>query len=410
MSSPTPGPADHGRFRYIAPPLLAAAAIVLLSVNLRPGASSVGPVLEELRTGLGMGGTVAGLMTALPGLCFGAVGLVAVGLARRIGVTAGIFWSIAAIAVGLVTRVLTGSTAVFLVTTALALAGMAVCNVLVPAWIKRHSSDGGVLLMTIYGAGLTLGGALGSLLAAPIAGASDWGWRAALGVWGVVAVVALLPWLPVLVGERRARRGRAPLPRVAEARIASSPTALALTVLFGIQSMNAYVQFGWLPQIYRDAGLSAVYAGALIALLTTLGVVGGLVMPTVIDRSTTLAPWMIAMGALNVAGYAGLLLAPATVPWLWAVLLGLAGFAFPTTIALITARTRDPRVTARLSGFVQPVGYMLAAIGPMLVGLIYGATGGWTIVLVLLMASGVALALTGLRVARPVFVDDELAA
>lgn len=406
--SPDPVPGAGG-FRYVAPTLLASVAIVLLSVNLRPGASSVGPVLEEVRVGLGMSGGTAGMMTALPGLCFGAFGLVAVGLARRIGVTSSIFLSILAIAAGLTSRVLTGSTALFLVTTALALAGMAVCNVLVPAWIKRHSADGGVLLMTIYGAGLTLGGALGSLVAAPIASASPWGWRAALGVWGVVALLAVLPWVPILVGERRARRGRIPLPRVREARIASSPTALALTLLFGIQSMNAYVQFGWLPQIYRDAGLSAVYAGALIALLTTLGVLGGLVMPTVIHRSPTLAPWMLAMGALCVAGYAGLLLAPATVPWLWAVLLGLAGFAFPTTIALITARTRDPQVTARLSGFVQPVGYLLAAAGPMAVGVVHDLTGGWTEVLIFLMASGVALALTGLRVARPVFVDDELA-
>lgn len=407
-----PAPVPDGSLRYVAPPLLAAVAIVLLSVNLRPGASSVGPVLEELRSSLGMGGTVAGLMTAIPGLCFGAVGLLAVELARRIGVTTGIFLSVVAIAGGLLGRVLTDSVPVFLAMTALALAGMAVCNVLTPAWIKRHSSDGGVVLMTIYGAGLTLGGALGSLLAAPVAAAyaSTWGWRAALGVWGVVALLALLPWVPILGGERRARRGRRPLPRVRQAHISTSPTALALTLLFGIQAMNAYVQFGWLPQIYRDAGLSAVHAGALIALLTTLGILGGLLMPTVIARSRTLAPWMLTMGALCVAGYAGLLLAPATLPWLWAVLLGLAGFAFPTTIALLTARTRDPQVTARLSGFVQPVGYVLAAIGPMVVGMIYGATGGWTLVLILLMVSGVALGLAGLRVAKPVYVDDELAA
>ena len=187
----------------------------------------------------------------------GAVGLLAVELARRIGVTTGIFLSVVAIAGGLLGRVLTDSVPVFLATTALALAGMAVCNVLTPAWIKRHSSDGGVVLMTIYGAGLTLGGALGSLLAAPVAAAyaSTWGWRAALGVWGVVALLALLPWVPILGGERRARRGRRPLPRVRQAHISTSPTALALTLLFGIQAMNAYVQFGWLPQIYRDAGL-----------------------------------------------------------------------------------------------------------------------------------------------------------
>ena len=180
-------------------------------------------------------------------------------------------------------------------------------------------------------------------------------------------------------------------------------------MLFGVQSTNAYVQFGWLPQIYRDAGISATGAGALTSVLAGLGILGGLVMPTVIARSRDLSVWMVGFGLLAAGGYLGLLLAPATVPWLWVVLLGLSGFAFPTAIALITARTRDPHVTAQLSGFVQPVGYLLAGIGPFLVGVLYELTGGWTLVLVLLMATGVGITLSGLRVARPVFVDDEVA-
>ena len=61
------------------------AAVVLVSVNLRPGASSLGPVLQELRTGLGMSAAVAGAVTGLPGLVFGVVGAVSVVFARRVG-------------------------------------------------------------------------------------------------------------------------------------------------------------------------------------------------------------------------------------------------------------------------------------------------------------------------------------
>jgi CP family cyanate transporter-like MFS transporter len=187
-----------------------------------------------------------------------------------------------------------------------------------------------------------------------------------------------------------------------------SPTAIALTVLFGVQSMHAYVQFGWLPQIYRDAGLSASSAGALQALLSGVGIAGALLMPTVIARNHGLRPLGMSFGILLTLGYAGLLVAPATVPWLWALLLGFSGLAFPTAIALITARTRHPSVTAQLSGFVQPVGYALAALGPFLVGLLHDATGDWDLVLVLLALTGVPLALAGLRVARQTFVDDEI--
>ena len=406
----TQPPADAGR-----PPRhgisvgLALAAVVLVSLNLRPGASSVGPVLEELGSDLGMSPAVAGLMTALPGLCFGAVGALAVTLARQVGMSAGIGLGALAVVLGLLLRAATGSVPVFLALTALALAGMAVGNVLVPAWIKRHALDGGVRLMTLYSAGLTMGGAVAAAVVAPLSGLAPSGWRAGLGVWGVLALGALLPWAVIAWRERYDPADRRAGPAAA-GWMHRSPTAVALTLLFGLQSMNAYVQFGWLPQIYRDAGLSAELAGLLGGLIAFLGIFGGLTMPTVIARSQTLAPWMVAFGALLVSGYTGLLLAPAQVPWLWAVLLGLSGWAFPTAIALITARTRDPRVTARVSGFVQPVGYVLAAVGPFAVGFVHEVTQGWSVVLGLLMVSGLGMTLAGLRVSRRVYVDDELAA
>lgn len=379
-------------------------AVALISINLRPGATSVGPLLEEVRAALGLGPTLAGVITALPGFAFAVAGGAAVTLARKVGLSAGITLGVAAVVVTLLARVLTDSSLVFLVLTAIGLAGMGLGNVLVPAWIKAHSRDGGVRLMTIYGMGLTIGGALGPLLAAPIAGVAPGQWRGALGVWGLVALAALVPWVIISVKDRVHRRAGVKV----TSRVWHSPTAIALTVLFGVQSMNAYVQFGWLPQIYRDAGLSATAAGALISIVTGLGILGGLIMPTVISRSRDMSAWMIGFGVLASAGYLGLLLAPSTVPWLWAVLLGLSGFAFPTAIALITARTRDPRITAQLSGFVQPVGYLLAGTGPFLVGLLHEFTGGWTLVLMLLMLTGVGITLAGIRVAKPVFVDDEI--
>ena len=139
-----------------------------------------------------------------------------------------------------------------------------------------------------------------------------------------------------------------------------------------------------------------------------MGILGALAMPTVIARSRGLHAWMVSFGVMLALGYTGLLVAPATVPWLWALMLGFSGLAFPMAIALITARTRHPSITAQLSGFVQPIGYALAAIGPFAVGLIHDATGGWSLVIVLLALTSVPLTLAGLRVASPTYVDDEI--
>jgi CP family cyanate transporter-like MFS transporter len=380
-------------------------AIVLVSINLRPGASSPGPVLQEVRDGLGMSAGTAGAMTGLPGLCFGVVGALAVGFARKVGMTAGIAIGLAAAAAGLLLRVATDSVPLFLVLTVVALSGMAVGNVLVPAWVKAHGHA--VVLMTVYGTGLVVGATFAVIVTAPVTEATD-SWQAGLGAWGVLLAVAVPLWVWLALRERRSPTEHDVSGEAPSGRVVHSPTAIALTVLFGIQSMHAYVQFGWVPTIYRDAGLSASHAGALQGLLSGVGILGALAMPTVIARGRGLRGLMVLFGLTLAVGYVGLLLAPATVPWLWAFSLGFSGLAFPTAISLITARTRHPTVTAQLSGFVQPIGYGLAAIGPFVVGLVHEATGDWTLVLVLLALTSVPLTFAGLRVARPAYVDDEI--
>lgn len=200
--------------------MVAVLAVVLVSVNLRPGASSLGPVLAELQDGLGMSPGVAGVVTGLPGLCFGIVGATAVALARRIGTTAGIAAGVLLASAGLLLRATTGSTAMFLFLTILALAGMALGNVLVPAWIKAHST-GSVLLPTLYGTGLIIGGALGAALTAPVAESSA-DWRVAIGIWGAMFGLALPLWAWLAL-----REGRIPPPQPGSGgpprSIASSP-------------------------------------------------------------------------------------------------------------------------------------------------------------------------------------------
>jgi len=388
---------------------VALVAIVLVSVNLRPGASTVGPVLAEIRSGLGLSGGLAGLLTGLPGLCFALAGGLAVAFARRVGITVGIALGLVAATVGLLLRPGTGTPWVFLALSALALAGMAVGNVLVPAWIKRHGGGHQVALATVYGTALIVGATIGQALTAPLASTLG-SWQRALGVWGLMVLLALPLWIGLALRERRDPGDHLDSGPAPAGRIATSPTAVAMTVLFGIQSMHAYVQLGWLPQVYRDAGLSADHAGALAALLSATGIIGALTMPTLIVRAPSLSPYVVTFGVLLAGGYGGLALWPATVPWLWALMLGVAGFAFPLVIAMLPARTRHPQVTAQLSGFVQPVGYLVAAAGPVLVGMLHRATGGWNAVLVLLALTAVPFTWAGLRASGSVYVDDELRA
>lgn len=388
--------------------VLVVIAVLAVGVNLRPGATSVGPLMEDVVAAYGQGAFASGLLTALPPLAFGALGLLAVPLSRRLGLTGAVLASFAVVAVGLLLRPTVGAFALFVALSVLGLLGPALGNVLVPAWIKVHGGARTVGLMTLYSVVLALGGSAGSALAVPLAGPGAEGWERSLQVWGLVIAVPVVVW-----GVALLRTGHDFPPAPPRGQIGGSllrsPTAIALTVMFALQSLNAYTQFGMLPQILTDAGISAARAGVLVAVIAGWGLVGGLVMPTVIARERGL-PWIVgAFGLLTAGGYVGLLLAPGISPLLWACVLGLGGFAFPTAIALLPARTRSPLVTARLSGMVQPIGYLLAALGPITAGALLGVTGSSAVVLWFLVGTGLLLSVAGFRAGLPRLVDREIA-
>lgn len=387
---------------------LAAVVVVGISLNLRPGATSLGPLLAEVLADLGRTPAFGGLLAALPGAAFAIFGSLSPRLAARVGLNNALTLGMVAAAAGLLVRVLVPDATLFVAATLLAFAGMAVGNVLLPAFIKRRfPARLTAPMMSVFAVSLSLGATMGAALAVPLAEALPGGWRASLGFWGMSAALAAVPMLVLTLRERSDTVTSHAL--IAGFRgLVRSRKAVALGVFFGVQSMQAYVQFGWLPQMYRDGGLSAVDAGLMVTLVAGLGIPAGLVMPLVVARVRDLRPLIWAMGGLLVVGYLGVLLAPTSVPWLWALALGLSGAAFPMALALITARTRDPHITAELSGFMQGIGYTLSAVGPLVVGALYGASGQWLVPLVLLMATAAAMVWAGLIASAPGAVDDEL--
>lgn len=426
------------RRNVVIPVGLAFVAVVVAAVNLRAGIASLGPVLSDVLGAFGASGSLAGLITAMPGVLFGIMGLCAVPLARRMGLSRVIVIGMVLALVGLAARPWVGGIAWFILLSGLVVAGIAVGNVLIPAWVKSYGGRRTVAMMTAYGALLGLSGALGPLSALWFSGDDAWRW--ALFVWGVLAAVQVVVWLgvawrtgfdfpstpepepvPAEPGSDApasadasgdAASGDAAATRAALTSVSlwRSPTAVFLTMFFALQSMNAYLQMGWMPQMYVDAGVSRDTASVALSLVGALNILGGLLMPTIIDRARSLAPFPLVFAVLTAAGYLGILLAPTTTPLLWAFLLGIGGFCFPTAIALIPARSRSPLVTARLSGFVQPMGYFLAGLGPFAIGLVYEATGSWTVILSTLVVLSLVMGLVGVRAGRNSIIDDELTA
>ncbi|MER7779026.1 CynX/NimT family MFS transporter [Streptomyces sp. NPDC096191] len=392
--------------------------IVLAALNLRPAITSLGALLEEVRDGLGMSGSVAGLLTSVPPLCFAVFGVMAPRVARRFGPGAVVCAGMAAITAGLLIRPYAGGTAGFLAATALALMGIAVSNVLMPVIVKRYFPDRVGSMTGLYSMALAFGTSVAAAATVPVTNALGGHWQPGLAVWAVVGAAAVLPWIP-FVRHREAPSAVPPAPSAerpaepaagqAPIRITRSRTAWALAVFFGLQATAAYITMGWMAQIFRDAGVSAGTAGLLLAVIMVMGVPLAFVIPRVATRLPHQGPIVLVLGLCGLAGYAGLYFAPAGGAWAWALLLGVSNCAFPLALTMVGMRARTGAGVAQLSAFAQSTGYLISIPGPLLVGVLYQHSGGWGLPIALMSALMVPQIVVGVLAGRDRTVEDEAA-
>ncbi|MET9418711.1 MFS transporter [Streptomyces klenkii] len=399
------GPARRAR----GVPLLVV-GLVLAALNLRSAVTSLGSLLKEVRADLGMSGAVAGLLTSVPAFCFAVFGLAAPRLARRFGPAAVVCAGMAAITAGLALRPYVGGVPGFLVLSVLALAGIAVSNVLMPLAVRRWFPDRVGPMTGLYSMAIAAGAAGAAAATVPLADAMGHSWRLGLGSWALLAAAAGLLWLVV---ARRDRTDGAAAPAAAaqdapRTSITRSPTAWALGIFFGIQATGAYIVMGWMPAIFRDAGVAPSTAGVLSAVTMLTGVPLAFVLPRLAARLPHQGVLVVILGCFGLAGYAGLWLAPAGGAWVWAVLLGVSNSAFTLALTLIGMRARTGGGVVRLSAFAQSMGYLISIPGPLLVGWLNERTGGWDVPLALMAALMVPQIVAGVLAGRARTVEDEL--
>ena len=380
------------------------AGILLLSLNLRPAAVSVGPVLEELRDGLDMGPASAGLLTSLPVLAFAVFGALAPAAAARLGPHRVTFLALLAVVVGLAGRAVVHHEASFLALSLVAVGGMAMANVLIPSLVRLHFPDRIGLLTALYTTALAVGLTAAFLLTVPVADAFG-GWRYGIGIWAVLAAVAAVPWFGLV---RRDQALDAPVRDVSYGDIARTRLGWAMTLFFGLQSLMAYAVFGWFATLWRDAGFGAGTASALVGIVAAMSIPLSLLLPQVVARPGDQRWVLVLVMSCYPVAYIGLLVAPHGLAVLWAVVLGAALTTFPIVLTYIGLRTRTAGATAALSGWTQSTGYLIAAIGPFGVGVLHEATDGWTVPLLLLTALSVPLFVVGLYVGKPAHIEDQL--
>jgi MFS transporter, CP family, cyanate transporter len=371
----------------------------LLASNLRPAAAAVGPLINRIRADTGLSATGAGLLTTLPVLCFGALAPLAPALAQRLGERTAVAVALAVLLAGLLVRLVPGIGFLFL-GTALAGAAIAVGNVLLPVLVRGNFPDRVGLMTGLYTTGLVGFAALAAGISVPVANALGGGWRPGLAIWAIPAAVALVVWAPQL---RRRRRGAvARGDRVAGARgLLRDRVAWSVTLFFAVQSAGFYATVAWLPSVFQSHGMSTTKSGLLLSISLAVGLIPALTLPSFAARAHDQRMFVVAVVSCIAAGWLGVILAPTSVPYLWVVLLGLGqNAAFPLALTLIVLRGGSVTSTAGLSTLVQTVGYLVAALGPLIIGVVHDLSHSWTPALIVLLSLLVPQLAVGLAAAR----------
>lgn len=373
--------------------------VALAAANMRPAVTSLASVLGGVRDSLGAGATWASVITSVPTLCFGVAGIAAPLLARRWGNRMVVGAALAVLSASMVLRVV-GGAATVLAGTVLVSAGIAMCNVLIPVVVKESFPRRVGMATGLYTTAMAAGGSAGSAFT-PWLRSELGSWRLALATWAVLALGAFLAWAA-------ASRGGPPVSSTSSGVAASerrslmrNPLAWAVTVYFALQSLVAYVVMGWLPEVFKAAGMSAAHAGALLGMLLLVGVPVSMVLPPLVTKTRSQSWWALGLAVTAISGFLGLLLAPLAAPVVWALLVGVGMSAFPLALVFISLRTSNASETGQLSAMAQSIGYLIASTGPFLFGMLHTVTGSWAASLTVIIGVITMQGLVGLFAGRP---------
>ncbi|GAA2049513.1 CynX/NimT family MFS transporter [Catenulispora yoronensis] len=398
-------PADPAERRQqnLAGGALILTGIVVVAANLRLGVSSTGPLLDQLRDRLHLGGAVVTLLPTLWVVIFAFAGPAGSSLARRYGAGSVLAASLGVLVAGSAVRGIPDVPGL-LAGSVLAGIGIALGNVLLPVVVRTYFPHRVGTVTGIYSTMIALGSTLAAGIAVPLSDTFG-GPSGGLEFWTLPALGALVLW----TASRRHRRARdvraghpahgPAQPHIPLAAAAKSKLAWAMTLAFGLQSMAGYVIMGWLPTVLHESGMSQAGAGTVLSVMFAINAPLSFIVPLTAAKMRSQRPLALGLGAVFALGFGALIVAPVALAYVAAVLIGIGMAAFPLVLTLIGLRGGTPTGTAALSAFSQSAGYLISAFGPIMFGILGHSLHSWTVplamMIVVVLVQGVVAAYVG---------------
>lgn len=385
-------------------------AIIIIGFNLRPAITSVGPLLGTIRDELSLANWSAGTLTSLPLIAFAAMSPMAPKIANRLGNVRTILLGLFLLAGGIGIRSIPLTLTLFTGTVIIGV-GIAIMNVLLPAFIKEKLPNRVGRVTSIYSTSMGVLASTASGVSVPLAKGADLGWQFSLLFWGFIAVIGIVMWLFVKKQESATtekEKSTGPSSKPVANNVWKSPLAWQVTFFMGLQSIIFYVIVSWLPEMMHDFGFTVATAGWLLFYIQFIGIPGTFLAPVLAEKFSNQLGIVAFIGGGGIIGFTGLLIGgPLWLIVIWITIIGLAsGSSISLSLAFLGMRARNAGEAGNLSGMAQSLGYILAASGPLFIGLLYDIFHIWTVPLIVLIFVCVFMTIAGLGAGRNKYVGD----
>lgn len=382
--------------------------IIVVSFNLRPGITSVGPLMGLIRDDFGLVNWSTGLLTSLPLLAFAFMSPIVPTLGNRYSNERIIIVGLLLLIVGIGLRSISAMVFLFGGTALIGL-GIAICNVLLPGVIKEHFPTKVAIMTSIYSTTMGVFAAIASGVSVPVAVGFGWGWKSALLIWMIPAVLAALIWVYLSRNSKKNQGKGIRYVTKSDGRIWKSPLAWHVALFMGLQSSLFYVTISWLPEILYDFGATRSTAGWLLSYTQIIGMPASLITPILAGRLKSQAPIVMTLSISAMIGYTGLILGDSLPILIISVtFIGITlGGGFALALTFLAIRARNAKHAAYLSGMAQSIGYLVAAAGPIFIGFLYDVTSSWTYPLLTLIFIAFLVMIFGMKAGQNRFVLEE---
>ncbi|WP_342570113.1 MFS transporter [Paenibacillus sp. FSL R5-0749] len=374
-------------------------ALILASFNLRPGITSISPVLHGITDDLGMSSTSASLLTSIPLLCIGFCSLFAGRLANRYQAEKIITIFITCIGIATFLRFFTNSPVYLLFTALFIGAGIGIVSPLMSGFIKSYFPDKVPLMISMYSTSMVVGASIAIGLTTPLQHLFNDSWKIGLGFWFVFALIAVPLWFKIIrhphtTKEKALIRSNVSLPL-------KNKEAWLLTSFVGIVILLFYCFAAWLPAIVEKKGYASSYAGFIGTLSMLAQLPATLLLPFLLKSIPSRRFWITFFTISEIVGLALLSFTNIT-PIVASICLGIgAGGLVSLTLLLPIDKTSSPIEASTWSAMTQAIGYMIGAIGPFIIGLLYDYTGSFLPTMYLLIAIGFVVIVLGWKITKP---------